>query len=44
MRNALLVGINQSRFLYYGTLAEAIANIIFDYVLFSGILVFLQWV
>ena len=31
MRNALLVGTNQSKFLVFGTIAEAIANIIFDY-------------
>src|SRR5215510_8965359 len=31
MRNALLVGTNQSRYLVFGTLAEAVANIFFDY-------------
>ncbi|MEO5996023.1 MAG: MATE family efflux transporter [Chitinophagaceae bacterium] len=31
MRNALLVGTNQSRFLIAGSLAEAITNIFFDY-------------
>jgi MATE family multidrug resistance protein len=31
MRNALLVGTNQSKFLIYGTGAEAISNIILDY-------------
>lgn len=31
MRNALLVGTNQSKFLIYGTAAEAISNIILDY-------------
>jgi len=31
MRNALLVGTNQSKYLVFGTLAEAITNIIFDY-------------
>jgi multidrug resistance protein, MATE family len=36
MRNALLVGINQSRFLVAGTLAETIANIFFDYGLIYG--------
>jgi putative MATE family efflux protein len=36
MRNALLVGTNQSRFLVAGTLAEALANIFFDYVLIFG--------
>lgn len=36
MRNALLVGINQSKFLVWGTAAEAITNIFFDYVLIYG--------
>jgi MATE family multidrug resistance protein len=36
MRNALLVGTNQSRFLVAGTLAEALANVLFDYVLIFG--------
>jgi multidrug resistance protein, MATE family len=36
MRNALLVGTNNSRFLVIGTLAETIANIFFDYVLIYG--------
>ena len=36
MRNALLVGTNQSKYLIYGTLAEAIANIIFDYSFIFG--------
>lgn len=31
MRNALLIGTNQSKFLIAGTLAETIANIFFDY-------------
>src|SRR5215813_948173 len=31
MRNALLVGTNQSKYLVFGTFAEAVANIIFDY-------------
>ncbi|MEX6688020.1 MATE family efflux transporter [Danxiaibacter flavus] len=31
MRNALLVGINQSKYLVYGTLAETISNIVLDY-------------
>jgi Na+-driven multidrug efflux pump len=31
MRNALLVGTNQSRYLIIGTLAETITNIILDY-------------
>ncbi|MEO5562748.1 MAG: MATE family efflux transporter, partial [Chitinophagaceae bacterium] len=36
MRNALLVGTNQSRFLVIGTLAEAVANVIFDYLFIFG--------
>jgi multidrug resistance protein, MATE family len=36
LRNALLVGTNQSRYLIIGTLAEAIANVIFDYLLIFG--------
>jgi putative MATE family efflux protein len=36
MRNALLVGINQTKFLVWGTLAEALANIFFDYGLIYG--------
>lgn len=36
MRNALLVGTNQSQYLVIGTLAEAIANIFFDYGLIFG--------
>ena len=36
MRNALLVGTNQSRYLVLGTLAEAIANVIFDYAFIFG--------
>jgi multidrug resistance protein, MATE family len=36
MRNALLVGTNQSRLLIAGTLAEAIANVFFDYTLIFG--------
>lgn len=36
MRNALLVGTNQSKFLVAGTLAEAIANVFFDYTLIFG--------
>ena len=31
MRNALLVGTNQSKYLVAGTLAEAVANVVFDY-------------
>lgn len=36
MRNALLVGINQSKLLVLGTLAEAVANVVFDYALIFG--------
>ncbi|HEY0434317.1 MAG TPA: MATE family efflux transporter, partial [Chitinophagaceae bacterium] len=36
MRNALLVGTNQSKYLVFGTLAEAVANIIFDYCFIFG--------
>lgn len=36
MRNALLVGTNQSQYLVIGTLAEAIANIFFDYSFIFG--------
>src|SRR5687768_520006 len=36
MRNALLVGTNQSKYLVAGTLAEAITNALFDYTLIFG--------
>jgi multidrug resistance protein, MATE family len=36
MRNALLVGINKSRFLVIGTLAETLTNILMDYALIYG--------
>jgi multidrug resistance protein, MATE family len=36
MRNALLVGTNQTRLLVFGTLAEAIVNIVLDYGLIYG--------
>lgn len=36
MRNALLVGTNQSRFLIIGTATEAIINVVFDYGLIYG--------
>ncbi|MCA6467833.1 MAG: MATE family efflux transporter, partial [Chitinophagaceae bacterium] len=36
MRNALLVGINQSKFLIVGTATEAVINIILDYGLIYG--------
>lgn len=36
MRNALLVGTNQTRFLIWGTLAEAIVNIVLDYTMIFG--------
>ncbi|MBK9380671.1 MAG: MATE family efflux transporter [Chitinophagaceae bacterium] len=40
LRNALLVGTNQSRYLVAGTLAETITNIGLDYVLIFGMLGF----
>jgi putative MATE family efflux protein len=36
MRNALLVGINQSRLLVAGTVVEALSNVFFDYSLIFG--------
>jgi MATE family multidrug resistance protein len=36
MRNALLVGTNQTRFLVWGTLAEALVNIVLDYAMIFG--------
>jgi MATE family multidrug resistance protein len=36
MRNALLIGTNQSKYLVAGTLAEALTNVFFDYVLIFG--------
>jgi multidrug resistance protein, MATE family len=36
MRNALLVGTNQSKYLVYGTLAETTVNIALDYALIFG--------
>ncbi|MBT1709812.1 MATE family efflux transporter [Fulvivirgaceae bacterium PWU5] len=36
MRNALLVGTNQTRFLVWGTLSEAVVNIFLDYTLIYG--------
>jgi Na+-driven multidrug efflux pump len=36
LRNALLVGTNQSRYLVSGTLAETIANVLFDYLFIFG--------
>jgi MATE family multidrug resistance protein len=36
MRNALLVGTNNSRYLVAGTIAETITNIVFDYALIYG--------
>jgi len=36
MRNALLVGTNQSKYLIWGTMAETIANIVLDYGLIYG--------
>lgn len=43
LRNALLVGINQSRWLVFGTLAEAATNVFFDYVLIFGAWGFPEW-
>jgi putative MATE family efflux protein len=36
MRNALLVGTNQTRFLVWGTLSEAVVNVFLDYTLIYG--------
>ena len=36
MRNALLVGTNQSRLLIWGTLAETVSNVLLDYALIFG--------
>jgi putative MATE family efflux protein len=36
MRNALLVGINKSKFLIIGTAVEALSNLLFDYLLIFG--------
>lgn len=36
LRNALLVGINRSKLLIIGTLAEALSNVFFDYTLIFG--------
>jgi len=36
MRNALLVGTNQSKYLIYGTIAETVVNIVLDYGLIFG--------
>lgn len=36
MRNALLVGTNNSKYLISGTIAETIANVLFDYLLIFG--------
>jgi len=36
MRNALLISINQSKYLIIGTLAETIANVFFDYAFIFG--------
>jgi multidrug resistance protein, MATE family len=36
MRNALLVGTNQSKYLVAGTLAETLANVLLDYLLIFG--------
>jgi MATE family multidrug resistance protein len=36
LRNALLIGTNQSKYMVMGTVAEAIANVVFDYTLIFG--------
>ena len=36
LRNALLVGTNQSKYMIMGTIAEAAANVLFDYTLIFG--------
>jgi len=36
LRNAVLIGTNQSKYLIYGTFAETVANIILDYALIFG--------
>lgn len=36
MRNALLIGTNQSKYLVTGTIAETLCNVFFDYVLIFG--------
>lgn len=36
MRNALLVGTNQTKYLVWGTLSEAVTNIVLDYALIYG--------
>lgn len=43
LRNALLVGINQSRWLAIGTFAEAATNVLFDYTLIFGNWGFPEW-
>ncbi len=43
LRNALLVGTNQSRYLVIGTLAEAASNMVFDYLLIFGRFGFPEW-
>lgn len=43
LRNALLVGINQSRWLIVGTLMEAATNVFFDYALIFGHWGFPEW-
>lgn len=40
LRNALLVGTNQSRYLVAGTLAETLTNVLLDYILIFGMLGF----
>lgn len=43
LRNALLVGTNQSKYLIIGTLAETLTNILLDYVLIFGKWGFPAW-
>ena len=43
LRNALLVGINQSKWLAIGTFAEAATNVLFDYLLIFGMAGFPEW-
>jgi MATE family multidrug resistance protein len=40
MRNALLVGTNLSRYLASGAIAEALANVLFDWLLINGVWIF----
>src|SRR5690606_13024117 len=40
MRNALLVGTNQSRYLVSGAVAETVTNVLFDALLIYGVWIF----